>query len=432
MQVVLALAAGLGTALLSWRAERAPLVAWIAHAPLAVALTLGPAEAALAAFVAGGLASVRAVHPFRHLVPLAAIPPALAAAPVASLGALATARLGPSVLLIASPLVALAMVAPLRLLGAPRWVSSPLACTQEPWRAVVFTARAGTDLVTTALLALGGAGASLLLLSPIAATLALGTVGLALVLADRVRRRAEARIDASPRARIAAVVADAPAASFAGLAPLEAPEYRDVEAAVARYAPLVARAAEAGAVLIALPEVAVHVDAAGRARWEDAAERWARALGVAIVVPAFDASVPANQLVVIDESGVRARHDKQHPALGVEPPVRRRKAPPVLTLRGLSMTPVICVDLDYDDLIASARRADVLVAPSNDWWGGFEEKHHRTAVWAAVRSGATVLRATGHGISSAIDGAGRVLARASSEHGEVVLVVDAPIRRGAG
>lgn len=428
MDLLLPLAAGLGTALLSWRAERTPLAAWIAHAPLALATTWGPAEAAVAALIAGALTSVRAVQPFTHLVPLAAIPPALAAAPVAALVAVVVVRVGPWALLLGAPLVALAMVAPLRLAGAPRWVSSPLACTQERWRTVVFTSR-GTELVPTVLLALGGATCVLALLAPLAAAAGAVILALALALADRARRRAERAIDLQPRVRVAAVVADAPAEGFAGLAPLEAAAYRDVEAAITRYAPLVARAAAEGAVLIALPEVAVHVDAAGLSRWEEAGERWAEEHGVAIVLPAFDASAPVNQLALIDAGGVRARHDKRHPARGIEPPVRRRAPPPVVEVAGLEVAPVICVDLDYDDLLPSARRADLLVAPSNDWWGGFEERHHRTAVWAAVRSGTTVLRATGHGISSAIDGAGRLIARASSEHGPVVLVVDAPIGR---
>lgn len=67
-----------------------------------------------------------------------------------------------------------------------------------------------------------------------------------------------------------------------------------------------------------------------------------------------------------------------------------------------------------------------LVAPANDWFLGFDELHHRTAVWSAVMSGVSVLRATGHGISSVTDGAGRVLARQSSREGPVVLVVDMP------
>jgi hypothetical protein len=89
---------------------------------------------------------------------------------------------------------------------------------------------------------------------------------------------------------------------------------------------------------------------------------------------------------------------------------------------------VICVDLDYPDLIAPVRGArGILCVPANDWLDGFEEMHDRTAVWAAVATGVTVVRATGHGISSIRDGAGRLLARASSAHGPVVLVADVPV-----
>jgi hypothetical protein len=45
-------------------------------------------------------------------------------------------------------------------------------------------------------------------------------------------------------------------------------------------------------------------------------------------------------------------------------------------------------------------------------------------------TGATVVRATGHGISAIFDGTGRVLACASSASGPVVLVADAPVEAG--
>jgi len=44
-----------------------------------------------------------------------------------------------------------------------------------------------------------------------------------------------------------------------------------------------------------------------------------------------------------------------------------------------------------------------------------------------VLTGATVLRSTGHGLCSARDGAGRVLARASSFGGPTVMVIDVPL-----
>ena len=92
-----------------------------------------------------------------------------------------------------------------------------------------------------------------------------------------------------------------------------------------------------------------------------------------------------------------------------------------------TLSTVICVDLDYADLIAPVQAAGgILVVPANDWFQGFDELHNRTAVWSAVMTGVSVLRATGHGISSVTDGSGRVLARQSSERGPVVLVADVP------
>ena len=60
-------------------------------------------------------------------------------------------------------------------------------------------------------------------------------------------------------------------------------------------------------------------------------------------------------------------------------------------------------------------------------WRGFEKLHHSTAVWSAVMSGVPLSLATGHGISSAFDAAGRVIAAQSSFDGTVVLVADFPV-----
>ena len=66
----------------------------------------------------------------------------------------------------------------------------------------------------------------------------------------------------------------------------------------------------------------------------------------------------------------------------------------------------------------------LLAAPSNDWFDGFEVIHHRSAVWTAVIGGVPIVRATGHGISSIYDSAGRVLMHRTSAAGPVVLVGD--------
>jgi len=147
---------------------------------------------------------------------------------------------------------------------------------------------------------------------------------------------------------------------------------------------------------------------------------------VAIVAPYFDASTPRNTLAVIDKSGVVAHHDKQHPAPGAEPPcLNRMEVGPHRLADGTALSTAICVDLDYSDTARSARRAGALLAaPSNDWFGGFEVLHHKSAVWAAVMSGVPIVRATGQGISSIYDSAGHVLKQQNSAGGPVVLVAD--------
>lgn len=78
--------------------------------------------------------------------------------------------------------------------------------------------------------------------------------------------------------------------------------------------------------------------------------------------------------------------------------------------------------------LRSARAAGALLAaPSNDWFGGFELLHHRSAVWTAVLGGVPIVRATGHGTSAIYDAAGHVLAQQTSQHGPVVLVADVPL-----
>jgi predicted amidohydrolase len=441
----LAAMAGVVTGAGIFGGRRAPWLGWVALAPLGAVVALGtPAHAALAGAVAGALAGGAPVwdRTMRRIIPMAV---GLGAVTWAGAFAVATWVVpadAPEWLVVALPVTTVAVLLPPRWVGAPRWASNPIACTQERVLTVVHAARLGGDLLIAALLGVSAAALVLVALALVGETVAHEAIVVPVLLVASALaygawrfRAAVRRMEASPSVRLAAVVVDGPppaGAAPTGVWPLESPAYRDVEATVRRYEPHVARAVREGAAIVVLPEVGVFVDASSRARWIDAVRAWAREHKVAIVAPYFEGSVPKNELVVVDEGGVVTRYEKQHPARGLEPAREERMTPGPHAVRAggrtIPLSAVLCVDLDYPDLLAPVRAAGgVLAVPSNDWPGGFDLMHHETAVWSAAMAGVTTVRATGHGISAVFDGAGRVLAQRSSAHGPVVLVTDAPL-----
>ena len=72
---------------------------------------------------------------------------------------------------------------------------------------------------------------------------------------------------------------------------------------------------------------------------------------------------------------------------------------------------IICFDADFPALVRQAGRggADILLVPSSDW-DTIAEVHNDMAVFRAVENGASIVRPTRKGISSAVDFQGRTLA----------------------
>lgn len=443
--ILLAVELGITSGLVALAARRAPILGWLALSPLGLALSSCGGWAALAGAVTGAIlhGSVTLTQPAR-LRPLGFVFGAMGWGLATGILGILIERLRPSPFLSEGALLIGALVLvpylstlPMRRAGAPRWIHAALACTQEPWPVVIRTGWYGGDATVTGLLSLSASIPCLLgpgpTFAPWLVALPVTIIASALVIAARALARARRAIAKQPRLRVAAVVVNgAPpnGAPVDGLWPLRCPDYRSVVETAARYEAPVARAAREGARLIVLPEVAVLAEGDQVEEWLTTVGRWAKDLDVAIVAPHFDPQIPTNTLTVIEPSGRRLWHDKQHPAPGLEPPPRERQAPgPHRLEQGLTLSTVICVDLDYPDLIPPVRAAGGLLAvPANDW-PGFADLHDRTAVWAAVLSETTVLRATGHGLCSVRDGAGRLLAQASSLAGPTVLVVDAPLRR---
>ena len=447
-QLWLAIALGLSSALLFWLALRPrwAVLAWIALIPLdQVVLSMTPAHVIVAAALAGMLSTTPVVvdRTQRGLIRLVAMSSALAWSAAFGCAAWLYERLPtPWAGALILPLAAVCAVLPLRIAGAPRWVYNPIARTQEVCLPVVHIAQLGGDLLVTAVLAAVSGGVAVLLTaaSPradhwLAASTAISCAVSALLYGAARFRLAKRTADNAERVRMAAIAVNVPPPDdrpFTGLWVVESPHARDVSFALSRYELPVTQAAADGAELVVLPECAVCVDGQTRATWLDTLSIWAKRERVAIVAPYRDESVPSNALAIFDAVGnLVAEYQKQHPALGLEPkPTLRTPLGPhyVQTRnRTLPLSAVICVDLDYADVVEVAKRAGgVLNVPANDW-PRFERMHHRTAVWAAAMSGVPILRATGHGISSAYDGAGRVLASQSSLTGPVTLVVDIPL-----
>lgn len=442
---VLALTLGLASGFLSLLSLRLPVLGWIAFAPLGVAVfECSPAGAALAGAVAGALANGREVAD-RNMRAFGILASAISAATWAAGFGLA-ARIAPAEpvwMPLVLPLTVVLVHLPLRFAGAPGWHNNPIGQAQARFASVVHTSKLGGDLTPTALLALCSASVAMLLIQPAPSTaFVFGgcflVVGGMLAFGRRSFEAASRRCEKAPTVRVAAVVVNGPPPTgrVSGTWPIESPAYREVEATLARYRPHVQTAALQGAELVLLPEVCVTVDRHSRQRFMEGVGGLARANEVVLVAPFFDASIPKNELVVVDSSGsVVARYEKQHPVAHVEGKRERRMDPGPVPVRvrnrEITLSTVLCVDLDYRDLVAPVHRAGgILLAPSNDW-PVFDELHHRSAIWSAVATGVSVVRATGWGISAAYDGAGRVLSQASSHEGPVVLTVDVPLAQAS-
>jgi apolipoprotein N-acyltransferase len=91
---------------------------------------------------------------------------------------------------------------------------------------------------------------------------------------------------------------------------------------------------------------------------------------------------------------------------------------------------VICFDADFPALIrqASQAGADILLVPANDW-KPVHTVHARAATFRAVENGFSLVRATGNGLSIAVDDIGRVLAQGEDFVTDpLTLVAEVPVK----
>ena len=76
-----------------------------------------------------------------------------------------------------------------------------------------------------------------------------------------------------------------------------------------------------------------------------------------------------------------------------------------------NITAAICMDLDHPGLIRQAgrARADILLAPSDDW-KEIDPFHTRMAAFRAIENGFSLVRPANEGLSAAFDYQGCILA----------------------
>jgi apolipoprotein N-acyltransferase len=169
-------------------------------------------------------------------------------------------------------------------------------------------------------------------------------------------------------------------------------------------------------------------------RGSELAQRHGIYLGLGIAVWTIGGEKPLeNRLVLIDPRGdVAWEYWKSIPVPGQEAAITvpgdgRLKS--VETPYG-NVAGAICYDMDFPWLLRQAGdlRADVLMAPSNDW-REIDPWHTHMARYRAIEQGFNLVRQTSGGLSAACDFQGRVLA--SMDHyttGDRTMVSQVPTR----
>jgi apolipoprotein N-acyltransferase len=138
-----------------------------------------------------------------------------------------------------------------------------------------------------------------------------------------------------------------------------------------------------------------------------------------------------NKLVLVQPDGQIAwQYYKAHPVPGDEAAMSVTKDGRLLsqdTPFG-RLSSAICFDADFPQLLAQAGtlRSDIVLSPSNDW-RAIDPWHTQMASFRAIEQGFNLDRQTSHGLSSAFDYQGRVLAAMDHFHSsDYDMVADLP------
>jgi apolipoprotein N-acyltransferase len=162
----------------------------------------------------------------------------------------------------------------------------------------------------------------------------------------------------------------------------------------------------------------------------------ARETGVYIVLPTFIVGIdqPENIVRIIDPNGEIVLEHVKYGGTQFEGSLTGSGELQTVDTPYGKLSAVICWDADFPNVIKQAGQQDVdlLFVPSNDWLG-VKDIHAGMAIFRAVENGMSIYRQTGSGVSSVIDGYGRIIHRVdafqekSTEGFAAVQIVTTPI-----
>lgn len=228
--------------------------------------------------------------------------------------------------------------------------------------------------------------------------------------------------------------------------------WEDRDATCRHLAPLVARAAGAGAELVVLTEMfatgfsmnthrTAEAEDGPTATWmQDQAARHDVVLTGSVALAADDGRA-TNSMLVVDRDGVRARYDKLHPFsyAGEHERFQAGDTPVTIELAGLRIGLSVCYDLRFAPLYwRRTPPTDVEVVVAN--WPAARRHHWRSLLDARAIENQTYVVGvnrvgTGGGLEYAgdsrlIDPSGEVLAAAAGQEALLVADLEATVVRG--
>ncbi|HEV2665337.1 MAG TPA: nitrilase-related carbon-nitrogen hydrolase [Blastocatellia bacterium] len=133
-------------------------------------------------------------------------------------------------------------------------------------------------------------------------------------------------------------------------------------------------------------------------------------VNMAFALYSDDAGIRNVAMLITPSGDLAWTYDKSHPT-----PMEPMKPGPGDVPTAMSpygrLSTVICYDADFPDLMQQAVRkgADLMMVPADDWWG-FEHLHAENVVLRAVENGYSIVRQSSHGVSTAVDRHGRIIA----------------------